>query len=210
MTRPYAAYDELFKVVVIGMNGVGKTSLIHRFVHDTFQTGYLATIGVDFYIKLVDLDDRVIKMQIWDTYGGERFTMHVVTISFFRGCKGIILVYDITSQKSFDNVCRWDASRFSAEDIPKLLIGNKSDLGAAREVAFTTGKSFADELGIPFFETSAMDSTNVEQAFVTVVADSIDRLKDETRPHINEIVLREKMNKSKPPKTSCWTSCWRS
>ncbi|ETO13661.1 Rab1/RabD-family small GTPase, partial [Reticulomyxa filosa] len=111
-----------------------------------------------------------IKLQIWDTAGQERF--RTITSSYYRGAHGIIIVYDITDKESFDNVRQWlfEIDRYASESVCKLLVGNKADLKNKRAVEYETAKAFADELNIPFLETSAKNATNVEQAFLTMAA----------------------------------------
>ncbi|KAK1267103.1 Ras-related protein RIC1 [Acorus gramineus] len=147
--------DYLFKLLLIGDSGVGKSCLLLRFADDSYIESYISTIGVDF----------------WDTAGQERF--RTITSSYYRGAHGIIVVYDVTDQESFNNVKQWlsEIDRYASESVNKLLVGNKSDLAANRAVSYETAKAFADEIGIPFLETSAKDATNVEQAFMTMAAE---------------------------------------
>jgi len=163
-------YDYLFKLLLIGDSGVGKSCLLLRFADDTYTDSYISTIGVDFKIRTVDLDAKTIKLQIWDTAGQERF--RTITSSYYRGAHGIIIVYDITDKESFDNVRQWlfEIDRYASESVCKLLVGNKSDLKNKRAVELETAKAFADELHIPFLETSAKNAANVEQAFLTMAA----------------------------------------
>ncbi|URD76696.1 ras-related protein [Musa troglodytarum] len=153
-------YDYLFKLLLIGDSGVGKSCLLLRFADDSYIESYISTIGVDF----------------WDTAGQERF--RTITSSYYRGAHGIIVVYDVTDQESFNNVKQWlnEIDRYASENVNKLLVGNKCDLTDDRVVSYETGKAFADEIGIPFLETSAKDSTNVEKAFMTMAADIKDRM----------------------------------
>ncbi|KAL6069777.1 GTP-binding protein YPTM2 [Balamuthia mandrillaris] len=161
-------YDYLFKLLLIGDSGVGKSCLLLRFADDTYTQSYISTIGVDFKIKTINLDGKVIKLQIWDTAGQERFK--TITSSYYRGAHGIIVVYDVTDESSFNNVKLWlqEIEKYACANVNRLLVGNKCDLEAKRVVATASGKEFADNLGIPFLETSAKDSTNVETAFTTM------------------------------------------
>jgi Ras-related protein Rab-1A len=137
---------------------------------------YISTIGVDFKIRTVELDGKTIKLQIWDTAGQERF--RTITSSYYRGAHGIIVVYDVTDQESFNNVKQWlnEIDRYASENVNKLLVGNKSDLASKKVVDYATAKAFADEIGIPFLETSAKNATNVEQAFMTMAAEIKNRM----------------------------------
>ncbi|RAL52263.1 unnamed protein product [Cuscuta campestris] len=163
-------YDYLFKLLLIGDSGVGKSCLLLRFADDSYLDSYISTIGVDFKIRTVEQDGKTIKLQIWDTAGQERF--RTITSSYYRGAHGIIIVYDITDQESFNNVKQWlnEINRYASDNVNKLLVGNKSDLTENRAVSYDTAKAFADEIGIPFMETSAKGSYNVEQAFMAMSA----------------------------------------
>ena len=167
-------YDYLFKLLLIGDSGVGKSCLLLRFADDTYTDSYISTIGVDFKIRTVDLDTKSIKLQIWDTAGQERF--RTITSSYYRGAHGIIIVYDITDSLSFDNVRLWlhEIDRYSSDNVCKLIVGNKSDLSNKRAVHQETAKALSDELAIPFLETSAKNANNAEQAFLMMAA----RIKD--------------------------------
>lgn len=169
-------YDYLFKLLLIGDSGVGKSCLLLRFADDTYTESYISTIGVDFKIRTIDIGGKTIKLQIWDTAGQERF--RTITSSYYRGAHGIIVVYDITDQVSFTNVKQWlqEIDRYACENVNKLLVGNKSDLTSKRAVDTTSAKTFADELRIPFLETSAKNATNVEQAFLTMATEIKNRM----------------------------------
>ncbi|BFG19950.1 hypothetical protein CerSpe_062240 [Prunus speciosa] len=161
-------YDYLFKLLLIGDSSVGKSCLLLRFADDSYVDSYISTIGVDFKIRTVELDGKTVKLQIWDTAGQERF--RTITSSYYRGAHGIIIVYDVTEMESFNNVKQWlnEIDRYASDSVCKLLVGNKCDLVENKVVDTQTAKAFADELGIPFLETSAKDSINVEQAFLTM------------------------------------------
>mmetsp|Transcript_56241 Transcript_56241/g.64523 ORF Transcript_56241/g.64523 Transcript_56241/m.64523 type:complete len:205 (+) Transcript_56241:43-657(+) len=164
-------YDHLFKLLLIGDSGVGKSCLLLRFADDSYTESYISTIGVDFKIRTLNLDGKTIKLQIWDTAGQERF--RTITSSYYRGAHGIIIVYDVTDQESFNNVKTWlsEIDKYASESVNKLLVGNKSDLVAKKAVDTTAAKEFADSIGIPFLETSAKNSTNVEEAFIRMATD---------------------------------------
>jgi len=164
-------YDYLFKLLLIGDSGVGKSCLLLRFADHTYTESYISTIGVDFKIRTIDLDGKTIKLQIWDTAGQERF--RTITSSYYRGAHGIIVVYDITDAESFKNVKQWlsEIERYASEHVNKLLVGNKCDLVQKRQVETEKAKQTADSLGIPFLETSAKNATNVEKAFLTMAAE---------------------------------------
>lgn len=171
--------DYLFKLLLIGDSGVGKSCLLLRFADDTYTESYISTIGVDFKIRTIELDGKTIKLQIWDTAGQERF--RTITSSYYRGAHGIIVVYDVTDNESFNNVKQWlhEIDRYACENVNKLLVGNKSDLTSKRVVSTEQGKEFADSLGIEFLETSAKTSDNVEQAFLTMASQIKSRMKSQ-------------------------------
>ncbi|KAK1803091.1 hypothetical protein P4O66_021621 [Electrophorus voltai] len=164
-------YDYLFKLLLIGDSGVGKSCLLLRFADDMYTESYISTIGVDFKIRTIDLDGKTIKLQIWDTAGQERF--RTITSSYYRGAHGIIVVYDVTDQETFTNVKQWlqEIDRYASKNVNKLLVGNKSDLTNKKVVNNKTAQDFADSLDIPFLEASAKNSINVEQAFMTMAAE---------------------------------------
>merc|ERR1712087_676305 len=169
-------YDYLFKLVLIGDSGVGKSCLLLRFADDTYTESHISTIGVDFKIRTIQLDGKTIKLQIWDTAGQERF--RTITSSYYRGAHGIIVVYDVTESESFNNIKLWlhEIDRYACEGVHRLLVGNKSDLTTKRQVEHSVAKEFADSLGVPFLETSAKSATNVEQAFMTMAGEIKNRM----------------------------------
>ena len=164
-------YDYLFKLLLIGDSGVGKSCLLLRFADDTYTESYISTIGVDFKIRTIQLDGKTIKLQIWDTAGQERF--RTITSSYYRGAHGIIVVYDTTDSETFEHVKTWlhEIDRYASENVNKLLVGNKSDLTSKRQVETESAKEFAESVNIPFLETSAKNATNVEDAFMTMAGE---------------------------------------
>lgn len=178
-------YDYLFKLLLIGDSGVGKSCILLRFADDTFTESYISTIGVDFKIRTVGLGEKTIKLQIWDTAGQERF--RTITSSYYRGAQGIIVVYDCTDQESFNNVKQWleEIDRYACDNVNKLLVGNKSDLTTKKVVDYATAESYAKQLNIPFLETSAKNAVNVEQAFMTMAKDIMNRVGATTSPVSN-------------------------
>lgn len=168
-------YDLLFKLLLIGDSGVGKTCVLFRFSDDTFNTTFISTIGIDFKIKTVELQGKKIKLQIWDTAGQERF--HTITTSYYRGANGILLVYDITQPKTFDNISKWlrNINEHASEDVERMLIGNKCDMEDKRLISEERGKKVAEENGIKFFETSAKENINIEIAFNSLAEDILNK-----------------------------------
>ena len=158
-------YDYLFKVLLLGDSGVGKTSLILRYTDETFNSKLVNSIGVDFKMKKKEIDGKVIKVQIWDTAGHERF--RAITYSYYRGVNAIIIVFDLTEDKSFLSIRDWlkQIDKYASKNVFKFLVGNKSDLQHKRLVSFEDAKKFADELNIPYFETSAKEGININELF---------------------------------------------
>ena len=153
---------------MIGNSGVGKSCLLIRFTDDTFSDSYVTTIGVDFKIKTLEIESKSCKLQIWDTAGQERFRN--IISSYYRGAQGIMLVYDITDLESFQNLNSWliEIEKNASKNVYKILIGNKCDMENERKVTTQQGKEFADQYGMKFFETSAKNSTNVNEAFIAM------------------------------------------
>jgi Ras-related protein Rab-1A len=164
-------YDYLFKLLLIGDSGVGKSCLLLRFADRKYTESYISTIGVDFKIRTIELDGKTIKLQIWDTAGQERF--RTITSSYYRGAHGIIIVYDVTDHESFTNVKTWlsEIERYASDTVNKLLVGNKCDLTNKKVVDYETAKDFADKVEMPFLETSAKLATNVESAFMRMASE---------------------------------------
>jgi len=148
---------------------VGKSCILLRYSDDVFNSTHISTIGVDFKIRTIQFKEKTIKLQIWDTAGQERF--RTITTSYYKGAHGIILVYDITKRESFENLQSWcnDIKSYADEDVGTILIGNKLDLESQRQVSTQEGEEWASKLGIPFLETSAKASQNVESAFTKMV-----------------------------------------
>lgn len=166
-------YDYLFKLVLIGDSGVGKSCLLLRFSDDAFTESYITTIGVDFRFRTINVGGKVVKLQIWDTAGQERF--RTITSAYYRGADGIVLVYDVTEAESFAHVDEWlaEVNRYATENTVKILVGNKSEKGSGRTVSTEDARRKAEDLGISFIETSAKESINVELAFITVARELI-------------------------------------
>ncbi|XP_074306966.1 ras-related protein RABA4d-like [Silene latifolia] len=163
--------DYVFKVVLIGDSAVGKSQLLARFARNEFSVDSKATIGVEFQTKTIAMDQKIVKAQIWDTAGQERY--RAVTSAYYRGAVGAMLVYDMTKRQSFDHIARWleELRNHADKNIAIMLIGNKSDLASLRAVPTEDAKEFAERENLFFMETSALDSTNVETAYLTVLTE---------------------------------------
>jgi len=160
------SYAYLFKYIIIGDTGVGKSCLLLQFTDKRFHPAHDLTIGVEFGARLINIEGKEIKLQIWDTAGQESFRS--ITRSYYRGAAGALLVYDITRRETFTHLTSWleDARQHSSSEMTIMLIGNKSDLETKRAVTFEEGEQFAKENGLIFLETSAKTSQNVEEAFL--------------------------------------------
>lgn len=196
-------YDYLFKLLLIGDSGVGKTCVLFRFSEDAFNSTFISTIGIDFKIRTIELDGKKIKLQIWDTAGQERF--RTITTAYYRGAMGIMLVYDITNEKSFENIRNWirNIEEHASQDVEKMVLGNKCDMNDRRMVSKERGEKLAIEHGIKFMETSAKASINVEEAFFTLARDikaKMDKKLESSSAQNKGHQLKDKT----PQKTSRW------
>jgi len=160
------SYAYLFKYIIIGDTGVGKSCLLLQFTDKRFQQVHDLTIGVEFGARMITIDNKQIKLQIWDTAGQESFRS--ITRSYYRGAAGALLVYDITRRETFNHLTSWldDARQHSNSNMTIMLIGNKSDLEHRRAVSVEEGQQFANEHQLIFLETSAKTAANVEEAFI--------------------------------------------
>jgi len=200
-------YDHLFKLLIIGDSGVGKSSLLLRFADNTFSPNYITTIGVDFKIRTIAIEGERVKLQIWDTAGQERF--RTITSTYYRGTHGVIVVYDVTSGESFANVKRWlHEIDQNCENVQRILVGNKCDDTERRVVAQTDARRFSDQMQISYFETSAKNNLNVEEMFnaitrlvLTAKKAQIDR--QLPPPDRSGFKVGEGRNGGKPKKKNC-------
>ena len=167
--KPGDKYDYLFKVVVIGDSGVGKSNLLSRFTRNEFHLDSKSTIGVEFATRSIQHDGKIIKAQIWDTAGQERY--RAITAAYYRGAVGALLVYDITKRDSFENCERWlkELRTHGDAQVVAMLVGNKGDLKHLQAVDVEDAKDFAEDNNLAFIETSALDGQNVDLAFETLL-----------------------------------------
>jgi len=199
-------YDFLIKLLLIGDSGVGKSCCLLRFSEDSFTPSFITTIGIDFKIRTIELDGKRVKLQIWDTAGQERF--RTITTAYYRGAMGILLVYDVTDERSFSHIKDWfnNVTQHATEGVNKILIGNKCDWEEKRVVSTERGQELADELGIPFLEVSAKTNQNVDKAFTTLAADIKKRIIDTQQanpPSQGSIPLTDKSGNNQPWKNCC-------
>ncbi|KAI9322254.1 ras family-domain-containing protein [Dichotomocladium elegans] len=197
-----------FKLVFLGEQSVGKTSLITRFMYDTFDNTYQATIGIDFLSKTMYLDDRTIRLQLWDTAGQERFRSLIP--SYIRDSSVCVVVYDITSRNSFANTRKWidDVRAERDRDVIIVLVGNKTDLKDKRHVTVEEGEALAKEYDIMFIETSAKVGYNVKSLFRKIghALQGMDGgMTDEQREHLTKVDLAE--STSPLPQESSFCAC---
>mmetsp|Transcript_57384 Transcript_57384/g.100847 ORF Transcript_57384/g.100847 Transcript_57384/m.100847 type:complete len:205 (-) Transcript_57384:241-855(-) len=172
------SYAYLFKYIIIGDTGVGKSCLLLQFTDKRFQPVHDLTIGVEFGARLINIEQHQIKLQIWDTAGQESFRS--ITRSYYRDAAGALLVYDITRRESFNHLSRWleEARQNGNPNMTIMLIGNKSDLEHRRAVSTQEGQLFAQENGLVFLETSAKSAANVETAFIKTADNIYEKIKD--------------------------------
>ena len=182
-------FDIKFKIMVIGESKVGKTSVIKKYTQNKFGGVYLTTVGVDFQDKIINIDDRKIRLQIWDTAGQERFRN--ITKNYFNSSNGFLLIYDITDKESLEHLNFWNAQiQLNAPAKSKsVLLGNKCDLEGSRAVSIEEGKIFAEKNKIKFFETSAKNGTNIDQAFEYLANEIYNEQKMEIRSVTSSQVL---------------------
>ena len=158
-------YDKLFRYIIVGDMAVGKSCILLQFTDNKFRVQHELTIGVEFGAKTIELNNKTIKIQIWDTAGQEQF--QAITRTYYKGAIGALLVYDITRRDTFTHVTKWleEVKSNSSKHICVILIGNKKDLEDKRQVTYEEGESFARENGLMFLETSAKTAFNVAEAF---------------------------------------------
>ena len=207
-------YNYLFKIVLIGNSGVGKSSILYRFSEDKWEEKFVPTIGVDFVsdfnnfiyqnLKAMEIDGKKIKLQIWDTAGQEKFRN--INTSYYKGANGILVVYDITNRESFDGLNSWliEIEKNSSKDVYKLLIGNKNDMEEKRQITFNEGKDFASINGMEFFETSAKTADKIQDAFELLAKDIMRTVsKNKTAPKKDPIKLEPGTNLNLEKKKLC-------
>mmetsp|Transcript_9793 Transcript_9793/g.11090 ORF Transcript_9793/g.11090 Transcript_9793/m.11090 type:complete len:207 (+) Transcript_9793:46-666(+) len=199
---------QLYKIIILGDSGVGKTSLLNQYVNGRYTQQYRATVGADFMAKEVMIDDRVVNLQIWDTAGQERFQS--LGPAFYRGADCCVLVYDITNQKSFESLDSWrdeflmQGNPKDPENFPFIVLGNKCDKEGDRKVAKTVGEKWCKTHGnIELFETSAKDNVNVEGAFQVIAKAAATQDKEEEIYFPKTVQLNSDKNKQTKKNEGC-------
>ena len=193
-------FDLRFKIMVIGESKVGKTSVIKKYTQNKFGGVYLTTVGVDFQDKIINIDDKKIRLQIWDTAGQERFRN--ITKNYFNSSNGFLLIYDITDKDSLEHLNFWSAQiQLNAPEKSKcVLVGNKCDLEGSRAVSKEEGKIYAEKNKIKFFETSAKDGTNINEVFEYIANEIYKEQKMEMRSVTSSQVLSKEQTFKKKKK----------
>jgi len=166
----------IVRLLTLGDSGAGKSSLLLRYTQGEFACEYMPTIGIDFRLKNIEVNGRTVKVQVWDTAGQERF--RTITHNYYRGAHGIALVYDTTNEISFYNIKKWiqDVRTYAESNVNLVLIGNKCDLENEKAIPKEKGQEIADEYDVKFFETSAKENINVQEAFSCLVNMVCDRM----------------------------------
>ena len=192
--------DFAFKILLLGDSSVGKTCFLKRYTDNTFQDAYLSTIGFDFKFKFVTLDNgKTVKVQLWDTAGQERF--RTIAKSYYKGAHGIILIYDVTNRKTYDNIKKWlNQIRDEASNrISIILVANKIDCEDTRQVTKEEGEALAKASNLPIFEASAKDSINVNESFQFL----IEKINENVSNIITQNVTKLNNNKKQDKKGCC-------
>lgn len=184
--NPAIYYDYQLKFILIGDPSVGKSQLLLRFTQKNFEEEYKVTLGVDFGYKIIEHNDKIFNLQLWDTAGAENFRS--VTRTFYSNSVCALIVYDITCRNSFEHLQSWinDANSLCPETVELVLIGNKNDLEGQRKITYKEGKEKAEENGMMFFESSAKTGYNVDEIMMTTVKIIADKIKNGEYGHDNE------------------------
>jgi small GTP-binding protein len=187
-------YDHIFKVLIIGDSSVGKTCFLLRYSDDTFVDNHISTIGLDYKLKMLDIDNKLIKMQIWDTAGQDRF--RAITKNYYKGSHGIILMFDLTSQDSFNNIKNWltQIKDNTNEKIKIILVGNKCDAINRRVIDKEKAEKLAKDFDLKYIEASAKDNLNVNETFIFLSKEIYNVMEKNSK---NEFGLSKGKKKSK-------------
>ena len=192
-------YDKLFRYIIVGDMAVGKSCILLQFTDNKFRVQHELTIGVEFGAKTIELNNKTIKIQIWDTAGQEQF--QAITRTYYKGAIGALLVYDITRRDTFTHVTKWleEVKSNSSKHIGVILRGNKKDLEDKRQVTYEEGESFARENGLMFLETSAKTAFNVVEAFnlsAQAILNNIEKTGVDPTENKNKMKIENKQQKT--------------
>jgi len=170
--------DFLFKILLIGDSGVGKSCLLLRYCEETFTTSFITTLGIDFKLKTIKLDNKIIKLQIWDTAGQEKF--RTITNSFYRGAMGVFLVYDVTNEETFKAIRKWmhNIHTHAPDNVTTILMANKCDIAQSRVVPRERGEQVSKEVNLKHYEVSAKSGLNVNDAFLAMAQEIKKKMAD--------------------------------
>ena len=174
-----ASEPPLYKILLLGDSTVGKTCFLLRYVDDSFLDLHMATIGLDYRLKTLILEEqKIVKVQLWDTAGQDKF--RAITRNYYKGASGIILIFDVTNVKSYENIKKWinEIKEEISEKVAIVLIGNKIDNVQERKISREQGDKLASEIGVKFFETSAKTGEGVKDLFVTIANKVYELLKN--------------------------------
>ena len=183
------SYDLLYKIIIIGDSNVGKSNILSRYTKDQFQGNSKATVGVELGTKFVKVEGVGAKLQIWDTAGQERYRS--LTSSYYKGCHGCFIVYDITNEASFESISTWyeQAVKEAGKDVSLILVGNKCDLENERKVSKEQGEEKARSMNASFFETSALSKVNIDDIFNEIVNNIYQRTKGQKNDDDDDIEI---------------------
>jgi len=196
--------DLIIKLLIVGNSSVGKSCILSRYCNDIFNNTFISTIGIDFNIKRIKVNNKNIKLQLWDTAGQERFKS--ITVGYFRGSQGALVVYDVSDRKSFENVVNWikDLKEHGNKSMDLFLIANKIDLD--RVVSTEEGKNLAKNYNIPYFECSAKSGDNIDNIFESIsiiISQKIIKISDSNKT----IVLQKEEKKHTEQKVNKISKC---
>ena len=197
------AVDVEVKLLIIGDPGVGKTSLLLRYIENSYTDNYMSTIGFDYKVKIVNINNTKVRVQIWDTAGQERF--RIISSSYYRGAQGVIIAYDVTDKASFENMNYWfqDFEKYSLSYAKRILIGCKNDLENEREVDKEEGIEFAQRQGLKLFETSSKTANNIDESFTYLLneilsPENVSNINITKRQRANTVSLSRSNSNVKP------------
>lgn len=201
--------DVLVKIVLIGDSGVGKSNLVYRFIHGTFNEAIANTIGVDFLIKDMVVQNQAVRVQFWDTAGQEKYRS--IANAYYKNAQGAIIVYDVTSRESFENVGKWlqEVNEFGEKGIQILLLGNKIDLESTRQVTHEEAAKLAENKGAFFSEASAKTNqdNSVTQSFDRLISDIMNRIDIDERSHTGDNISLAKLDAEQTEEKSTLKKC---
>ena len=189
--------DITIKLLLIGNAYVGKTLIVQKFLDNTFSKTTMTTIGVDLQYKVLDINGKKVKYLIWDTAGEDR--MKTMTYAYYRGCHVVLIVYDVTSKKSFENVTTWVecVDKFAKSNVLRILVGNKTDLEDNRVISKEEGKKLAEENGLKFYEISAKTMNGLVEMFEYVAKEYVQIYEQKAIKNFQLRKEKEKKTKSR-------------